>query len=152
MEISHGEFTLSLSPPGRRGGARDRAGGTGGRGRDTGVLAGARSSARHQAGDSYENTRRLDGTHWCHVKFVEPFTPDRQNGRWLLMSDVCKHCVRAGCEVWQLDRCLAGGDTHSMGSLRAMAREILDEHRLTARLPAFDAWLAAGAPSEDRLA
>jgi formate dehydrogenase iron-sulfur subunit len=31
------------------------------------------------------------------VKFVEQFTPDRSQGRWLLMSDVCKHCVRAGC-------------------------------------------------------
>ena len=49
------------------------------------------------SGDSYDNTRRLDGIHWRHVKFVEQFTPDRGEGRWLLMSDVCKHCVRAGC-------------------------------------------------------
>ncbi|HET7344141.1 MAG TPA: 4Fe-4S dicluster domain-containing protein [Methylomirabilota bacterium] len=49
------------------------------------------------SGDSYDNTRRLDGIHWRHVKFVEQFTPDRSQGRWLLMSDVCKHCVRAGC-------------------------------------------------------
>jgi formate dehydrogenase iron-sulfur subunit len=49
------------------------------------------------SGDSYDNTRRLDGLHWRHVKFVEQFTPDRGEGRWLLMSDVCKHCVRAGC-------------------------------------------------------
>ena len=49
------------------------------------------------SGDSYDNTRRLDGTHWRHVKFVEQFAPDRVDGRWLLMSDVCKHCVRAGC-------------------------------------------------------
>jgi len=49
------------------------------------------------SGNSYDNTRRLDGTHWRHVKFVEQFTPDRAEGRWLLMSDVCKHCVRAGC-------------------------------------------------------
>jgi formate dehydrogenase iron-sulfur subunit len=49
------------------------------------------------SGDSYDNTRRLDGTHWRHVKFVEQFTPDRSQGRWLLMSDVCKHCVKAGC-------------------------------------------------------
>jgi hypothetical protein len=53
-------------------------------------------------------------------------------------------------EAWLLERCLAGGDTHSVGSLLAMAREILDEYRLTVRLPAFDAWLVAGAPSEDR--
>jgi formate dehydrogenase iron-sulfur subunit len=49
------------------------------------------------SGDSYDNTRKLDGIHWRHVKFVEQFTPDRNEGRWLLMSDVCKHCVRAGC-------------------------------------------------------
>jgi formate dehydrogenase iron-sulfur subunit len=49
------------------------------------------------SGDSYDNTRRLDGMHWRHVKFVEQFSPDRAQGRWLLMSDVCKHCVRAGC-------------------------------------------------------
>jgi formate dehydrogenase iron-sulfur subunit len=49
------------------------------------------------SGNSYDNTRRLDGIHWRHVKFIEQFTPDRAEGRWLLMSDVCKHCVRAGC-------------------------------------------------------
>jgi formate dehydrogenase iron-sulfur subunit len=49
------------------------------------------------SGDSYDNTRQLDGLHWRHVKFVEQFGPDRADGRWLLMSDVCKHCVRAGC-------------------------------------------------------
>jgi formate dehydrogenase iron-sulfur subunit len=31
------------------------------------------------------------------VKFVEQFNDDRSEGRWLLMSDVCKHCVQAGC-------------------------------------------------------
>lgn len=50
------------------------------------------------SGDSYDNTRRLDGTHWRHVKFIEQFEgAQRNNGRWLLMSDVCKHCVQAGC-------------------------------------------------------
>lgn len=49
------------------------------------------------SGHSYDNTRRLDGIHWRHVKFVEQFTDSRVGGRWLLMSDVCKHCVRAGC-------------------------------------------------------
>jgi formate dehydrogenase iron-sulfur subunit len=52
----------------------------------------------HQmSGDSYDNTGRLDGIHWRHVKFVEQFTEDRTEGRWLMMSDVCKHCVQAGC-------------------------------------------------------
>ena len=49
------------------------------------------------SGDSYDNTRRLDGIHWRHVKFIEQFTEDRKDGRWLLMSDVCKHCVQAAC-------------------------------------------------------
>ncbi len=49
------------------------------------------------SGDSYDNTRRLDGIHWRHVKFIEQFSADRRQGRWLMMSDVCKHCVNAGC-------------------------------------------------------
>lgn len=49
------------------------------------------------SGDSYDNTRRLDGIHWRHVKFVEQFSADRTEARWLMMSDVCKHCVQAGC-------------------------------------------------------
>jgi formate dehydrogenase iron-sulfur subunit len=53
---------------------------------------------RHEmSGDSYDNTRRLDGMHWRHVKFIEQFSEDRSEGRWLMMSDVCKHCVRAPC-------------------------------------------------------
>jgi formate dehydrogenase iron-sulfur subunit len=56
------------------------------------------------SGDSYDNTRRLDGIHWRHVKFIEQFPEDRTDGRWLLMSDVCKHCVQAGC----LDVCPTG--------------------------------------------
>ncbi len=49
------------------------------------------------SGNSYDNTRRLDGINWRHVRFVEQFSQDRSQGRWLLMSDVCKHCVQAGC-------------------------------------------------------
>ena len=49
------------------------------------------------SGNSYDNTNRLDGIHWRHVKFIEQFDADRRQGRWLMMSDVCKHCVRAGC-------------------------------------------------------
>jgi formate dehydrogenase iron-sulfur subunit len=48
------------------------------------------------SGISYDNTVRLDGTHWRHVKFVEQFEREYE-GRWLMMSDVCKHCVQAGC-------------------------------------------------------
>jgi formate dehydrogenase iron-sulfur subunit len=60
-------------------------------------LPAADGGASTLSGDSYDNTRRLDGIHWRHVQFVEQFTPDRRDGRWLLMSDVCKHCVQAGC-------------------------------------------------------
>src|SRR5438093_431623 len=48
------------------------------------------------SGDSYDNTRRLDGIHWRHVRFIEQFKGP-YDGRWLMMSDVCKHCVQAGC-------------------------------------------------------
>ena len=48
------------------------------------------------SGLSYDNTVRLDGTTWRHVKFIEQF-PEPYNGRWLMMSDVCKHCVQAPC-------------------------------------------------------
>jgi formate dehydrogenase iron-sulfur subunit len=60
-------------------------------------LPATNGGANTLSGNSYDNTRRLDGIHWRHVKFVEQFTPDRSQGRWLLMSDVCKHCVQAGC-------------------------------------------------------
>src|SRR3989449_7885840 len=53
--------------------------------------------ANTMSGDSYDNTRRLDGIHWRHVKFIEQFSPDRKDARWLMMSDVCKHCVQAAC-------------------------------------------------------
>jgi formate dehydrogenase iron-sulfur subunit len=49
------------------------------------------------SGDSYDNTQHLSGENWRHVKFIEQFNDDRSTGRWLLMSDVCKHCVHAGC-------------------------------------------------------
>lgn len=49
------------------------------------------------SGLSYDNTVRLDGINWRHVKFVEQFSADRREARWLMMSDVCKHCVQAGC-------------------------------------------------------
>src|SRR5687768_698268 len=54
-------------------------------------------------GNSYDNTGRLNAVDWRHVRFIEQFPEDRrQDGflkgsRWLMMSDVCKHCVRAGC-------------------------------------------------------
>ena len=55
------------------------------------------------SGDSYDNTQTLSALNWRHVKFIEQIPQDRhQEGfmlgsRWLMMSDVCKHCVHAGC-------------------------------------------------------
>jgi len=60
-------------------------------------LPASNGGANTLSGDSYDNTRQLDGLHWRHVQFVEQFNEERTAGRWLLMSDVCKHCVRAGC-------------------------------------------------------
>jgi formate dehydrogenase iron-sulfur subunit len=60
-------------------------------------LPAANGGVNTLSGDSYDNTRRLDGINWRHVRFVEQFSQDRSHGRWLLMSDVCKHCVQAGC-------------------------------------------------------
>ena len=56
-------------------------------------------------GDSYDNTGRLSSTTWRHVAFVEQM--DRENpaaSRWMMLSDVCKHCTNAGC----LEACPTG--------------------------------------------
>ena len=58
-------------------------------------------------GMSYDNTKELSGSTWRHVAFVEQFERsdgERQKGRWLMESDVCKHCTHAGC----LDVCPTG--------------------------------------------
>jgi formate dehydrogenase iron-sulfur subunit len=60
-------------------------------------LSASRGGVNVLSGMSYDNTVRLDGEHWRHVKFIEQFSEDRKDGRWLMMSDVCKHCVQAGC-------------------------------------------------------
>src|SRR5436190_14943736 len=53
-------------------------------------------------GLSYDNTGGLDADSWRHVAFIEqtapPASPDGDDGvRWLMSSDVCKHCTEAGC-------------------------------------------------------
>lgn len=48
---------------------------------------------------SYDNTGELRANTWRHVAFIEEFD-GRENGkegRWLFLSDVCKHCEVAGC-------------------------------------------------------
>ena len=48
-------------------------------------------------GLSYDNTGALSDVDWRHVKFIEKFSEDRSQAQWLMMSDVCKHCVNAPC-------------------------------------------------------
>jgi len=47
-------------------------------------------------GRSYDNTTMLSESTWRHVSFKEQFEGGRS--RWLMMSDVCKHCESAPCE------------------------------------------------------
>jgi formate dehydrogenase iron-sulfur subunit len=70
------------------------------------------------SGMSFDNTVGLSGTTWRHVAFIEQIAPrppepepaDENSGspsdalRWLMSSDVCKHCSEAGC----LDVCPTG--------------------------------------------
>jgi formate dehydrogenase iron-sulfur subunit len=62
-------------------------------------------------GMSYDNTRSLGADTWRHVAFIEQPKPlaDQVTGRepgirWLMSSDVCKHCTEAAC----LDVCPTG--------------------------------------------
>jgi formate dehydrogenase iron-sulfur subunit len=64
-------------------------------------------------GTSYDNTGMLGANSWRHVAFIEQdrVVPDpgaggdgRTEFRWLMASDVCKHCTHAGC----LDVCPTG--------------------------------------------
>jgi formate dehydrogenase iron-sulfur subunit len=50
-------------------------------------------------GYSYDNTGHLGASTWRHVKFKEKMAEDGDGtqSRWLMMSDVCKHCESAPC-------------------------------------------------------
>jgi formate dehydrogenase iron-sulfur subunit len=54
-------------------------------------------------GESYDNTSALGANTWRHVAFVEQQS-DGGPPRWLMESDVCKHCTHAAC----LDVCPTG--------------------------------------------
>ena len=47
-------------------------------------------------GKSYDNTEHLSATTWRHVAFKEQI--GETSARWLMMSDVCKHCEEAPCQ------------------------------------------------------
>ncbi len=64
-------------------------------------------------GMSYDNTAALSAGSWRHVSFIEkiadaagrrPTILKPYQSHWLMMSDVCKHCRRAGC----LEACPTG--------------------------------------------
>jgi formate dehydrogenase iron-sulfur subunit len=59
-------------------------------------------------GQSYDDTGRLGSDTWRHVAFIEQRRPvqteDADGLRWLMSSDVCKHCTTAPC----LDVCPTG--------------------------------------------
>ena len=61
-------------------------------------------------GESYDNTSELSANTWRHVAFVEQNEPLHDGDgevdalRWLMSSDVCKHCTHAAC----LDVCPTG--------------------------------------------
>jgi formate dehydrogenase iron-sulfur subunit len=82
------------------------------------------SDGFHFSGRSYDNTLTLSATTWRHVTFVEQFPAEADHipqliaadaaaqtvdldtilsapkeGRWLMMSDVCKHCSAAPCQM-----------------------------------------------------
>jgi formate dehydrogenase iron-sulfur subunit len=59
-------------------------------------------------GMSYDNTGALGANSWRHVAFIEQDViseiADGPATRWLMASDVCKHCTHAAC----LDVCPTG--------------------------------------------
>src|SRR5262249_11654492 len=64
---------------------------------DLPAARGERTSLPVLSGNSYDNTGGFSDVNWRHVKFIEKFSPDRKEAAWLMMSDVCKHCVNAPC-------------------------------------------------------
>ena len=98
------------------------------RGRVQGVERHSRATASTCSASSYDNTGALGASTWRHVAFIErqrrarPGTrstwvcrafgrpgdtaapEERTEFRWLMSSDVCKHCTNAGC----LDVCPTG--------------------------------------------
>ena len=59
------------------------------------------------SGESFDNTGSLGANSWRHVAFIEQkqvAVGGADAMRWLMSSDVCKHCTHAGC----LDVCPTG--------------------------------------------
>jgi len=68
----------------------------------------------HWSGRSHDNSGGLGADTWRHVEFIEQRSPighhqtnfqrEAEGFRWLMASDVCKHCTHAAC----LDVCPTG--------------------------------------------
>ena len=56
-----------------------------------------RTSLPVLSGNSYDNTGSFSDVNWRHVKFIEQPRQGDERVAWLMMSDVCKHCVNAPC-------------------------------------------------------
>jgi formate dehydrogenase iron-sulfur subunit len=81
-------------------------------------LSAAPPDALALTGMSYDNTGQLGADSWRHVAFIEQQVPaghgtalaladdvaESDGTRWLMASDVCKHCTHAAC----LDVCPTG--------------------------------------------
>ena len=70
---------------------------------------GVPTSGLELLGMSYDNTGSLGADTWRHVAFIEQRVPagsaaGQDSVRWLMSSDVCKHCTHAAC----LDVCPTG--------------------------------------------
>src|SRR3979490_1881911 len=46
--------------------------------------------------NSYDNPGHLSASTWRHVAFKEKI--GEEGSRWLMLSDVCKHCASAPCQ------------------------------------------------------
>jgi formate dehydrogenase iron-sulfur subunit len=71
-------------------------------GHDTDVIGsyrpeGSQPYGNGLSGKSYDNTLSFSSVNWRHVKFIEQIDDARTKPAWLMMSDVCKHCVNAPC-------------------------------------------------------
>ena len=55
------------------------------------------SDGNNFTGNSYDNTSTLSATTWRHVTFKEKI--EESSFRWLMLSDVCKHCEQAPCQM-----------------------------------------------------
>src|SRR6478609_2702432 len=65
------------------------------------------------SGMSYDNTVSLGASTWRHVAFIEqPARPPAEGIRWLMSSDVCKHCTESACPFGVIARREEDGQAH----------------------------------------